>query len=145
VETLKRSLIPLALVVTPNLHEAETLTGRPVRSPAEMREAARIIFDLGPRFVLVKGGHLPDRALDILFDGNEYRELAAEKIPTVHTHGSGCTFSAAIAAGLAVGKDLVTAATEAKRYVTEAIRFGYALGQGCGPLNQLWKQRAMAG
>lgn len=133
-EALVREILPLALVVTPNLHEAAALAGIPVGSPEEMEEAARRIHRLGPRYVLVKGGHLKGDALDLLFDGRAFTPFRAERIPTPHTHGTGCTYSAAIAAGLARGGPIAEAVGEAKRYVTRAIREGFALGRGTGPL-----------
>jgi len=131
---LVREILPLALVVTPNLHEAAALAGLPVGTPEEMEEAARRIHRLGPRHVLVKGGHLKGDALDLLFDGQAFIPFRAERIPTPHTHGTGCTYSAAIAAGLARGLHLSEAVGEAKRYVTRAIREGFAVGRGVGSL-----------
>jgi len=131
---LVRALLPLALVVTPNLHEAAALAEMPVGTEEEMEAAARRIHGLGPTWVLVKGGHLKGAPVDLLFDGREVRPLTAPRIPTPHTHGTGCTYSAAIAARLAGGATVVEAVTEAKRYVTAAIRQGFALGRGVGPL-----------
>ncbi|MBI2460707.1 MAG: bifunctional hydroxymethylpyrimidine kinase/phosphomethylpyrimidine kinase [Candidatus Rokubacteria bacterium] len=131
---LVREILPLALVVTPNLHEAAALAGLPVGTPEEMEEAARRIHRLGPRHVLVKGGHLKGDALDLLFDGQAFIPFRAERIPTPPTHGTGCTYSAAIAAGLARGLHLSEAVGEAKRYVTRAIREGFAVGRGVGSL-----------
>jgi len=127
-------ILPLALVVTPNLHEAAALAGMPVGTLEEMEAAARRIHALGPAWVLVKGGHLKGDAVDLLFDGREIRRVAAERIPTPHTHGTGCTYSAAIAAGLARGAEVPEAVAEAKRYVTAAIRAGFPLGRGVGTL-----------
>ncbi len=133
-EALLREVLPLALVVTPNLHEAAALAGVPVGNPEEMEDAARRIHRLGPRYVLVKGGHLKGEALDLLFDGRAVTPFRAERVPTPHTHGTGCTYSAAIAAGLARGAAVAEAVGEAKRYVTRAIREGFALGRGVGSL-----------
>lgn len=133
-EALLREVLPLALVVTPNLHEAAALAGIPVGNPEEMEDAARRIHRLGPRYVLVKGGHLKGEALDLLFDGRTVTPFRAERVPTPHTHGTGCTYSAAIAAGLARGAAVAEAVGEAKRYVTRAIREGFALGRGVGSL-----------
>lgn len=127
-------ILPLALVVTPNLPEAAALADMPVGTLAEMEAAARRIHALGPTWVLVKGGHLKGDAVDLLFDGREVRPFAAERIPTPHTHGTGCTYSAAIAAGLARGAEVPEAVAEAKRYVTAAIRAGFPLGRGVGTL-----------
>jgi hydroxymethylpyrimidine/phosphomethylpyrimidine kinase len=131
---LVREVLPLAWVVTPNLHEAAALTGLPVESEADMEGAARRIHALGPRHVLVKGGHLKDSATDILFDGRTFTRFPGARLDSTNTHGTGCTFSAAIAAGLAHGKDLHAAVTAAKAYVTAAIREGFQVGRGVGAL-----------
>jgi hydroxymethylpyrimidine/phosphomethylpyrimidine kinase len=128
-------LLPLAALVTPNLAEAAALAGRPVRDIAEMRQAALRIRESGVRAVLVKGGHLSDTAIDILLDGDEWYEFPAPHIETRHTHGTGCTYSAAIAAGLARGSALPAAVARAKRYITAAIRTNPGLGHGSGPVN----------
>jgi hydroxymethylpyrimidine/phosphomethylpyrimidine kinase len=99
-----------------------------------MEAAARKIHALGPRWVLVKGGHLKGEPVDLLFDGTRLERLTAERVPTPHTHGTGCTYSAAIAANLARGAGVPEAVADAKRYVTAAIRGGFALGRGVGPL-----------
>ncbi|HLA78177.1 MAG TPA: bifunctional hydroxymethylpyrimidine kinase/phosphomethylpyrimidine kinase [Vicinamibacteria bacterium] len=130
-------LFPLALLVTPNLEEAEAMLGRPVRELGAMREAARALLSLGARAVVVKGGHLAGDAVDVFFDGRTFEELAAERIPTANTHGTGCTFSAAIAARLALGADLPAAVRGAKAYLTEAIRRSYSVGHGHGPVDHL--------
>lgn len=136
-KALVRSLLPLATVVTPNLDEAEALTGRKVSSRDEMREAARAILALGPKHVLVKGGHLAGDApaVDILFDGRDFHEFSAPRIATKNTHGTGCVFSAAITAGLAKGRSVADAVGEAKEFVSEAIRHGLDIGHGQGPVN----------
>jgi hydroxymethylpyrimidine/phosphomethylpyrimidine kinase len=133
-EALIREILPLALVVTPNLHEAEVLAEIPVKDREGMEEAARRIHRLGARAVLVKGGHLKEDALDLLFDGRAIIPFTAERIQTPHTHGTGCTYSAAIAAGLARGLPLTEAVGRAKEYVTRAIREGFAVGRGVGSL-----------
>ncbi len=133
-QALVEAILPLALVVTPNLHEAAALAGFPVSDLEEMEAAARRIHALGPRWVLVKGGHLKGDAIDLLFDGRTLSRFAAERVPTPHTHGTGCTYSAAIAAGLARGAAVPEAVAEAKRYLTAAIRAGFALGRGVGSL-----------
>lgn len=127
-------ILPLALVVTPNLDEAAALAGMPVETPAEMREAARRIHALGPRAVLVKGGHLKTDATDVLWDGRELTGFDAPRIESSNTHGTGCTFSAAIAAGLARGRALPEAIREAKAYVRRAIQEGVQPGHGVGVL-----------
>ncbi|MDQ7851222.1 MAG: bifunctional hydroxymethylpyrimidine kinase/phosphomethylpyrimidine kinase [Armatimonadota bacterium] len=139
VEALRRLLLPLALVVTPNLPEAAALAGRPVRTSAEMEEAARAIVALGPRAVVVKGGHLQagEEAVDLFYDGREVRLFAAPRVHTRHTHGTGCIFSAAIAAGLAKGLEPPEAVAQAKRFVTAAIQGGLPLGGGHGPADPM--------
>jgi hydroxymethylpyrimidine/phosphomethylpyrimidine kinase len=131
---LVREVLPLAWVVTPNLHEAAALAGMPVESEADMEAAARRIRALGPRHVLVKGGHLKDSATDILWDGRAFTRFTGERLDSTSTHGTGCTLSAAIAAGLARGRDLPAAVREAKAYVTAAIREGFRVGRGVGAL-----------
>ena len=131
---LVRDVLPLAWVVTPNLHEAAALAGVPVESEGDMEVAARRIHALGPRHVLVKGGHLKDSATDILWDGRAFTRFEGERLDSSNTHGTGCTFSAAIAAGLARGRELGDAVREAKAYVTAAIRNGFAAGRGVGVL-----------
>lgn len=141
VATLRSALLPLAEVVTPNLPEAQTLTGRPVETLAQMRDAARVIADLGPRHVVVKGGHSASAPVDIYFDGERFVEFAAERIATRHTHGTGCTFSAAITALLARGERVEAAIAGAKQYITEAIRAAPGIGGGHGPVEHFWRQR----
>jgi hydroxymethylpyrimidine/phosphomethylpyrimidine kinase len=131
---LVAQLLPLALVVTPNLPEAVALAGIPVSSEAEMEDAARRILALGPRYVLVKGGHRTDSATDILWNGRELTRFPAPRVASTSTHGTGCTLSSAIAAGLARGQALGDAIREAKAYVTAAIREGFQPGHGVGAL-----------
>lgn len=131
---LVKEILPLALVVTPNLHEASALADMTVVTEAEMEEAARRILALGPRHVLVKGGHLAGAATDILWDGRTVTRVSAPRLDSANTHGTGCTFSAAIAAGLARGRGLADAVREAKAYVTAAIREGFPVGRGVGAL-----------
>ena len=127
-------VLPLALVVTPNLPEAESLAGIPVASRPDMEEAARRIHRLGPRYVLVKGGHLKGDAIDLLWNGKAFTAFRAPRIDSGNTHGTGCTLSAAIAAGLARGQAIGDAIRDAKAYVTRAIREGFAAGRGVGQL-----------
>jgi hydroxymethylpyrimidine/phosphomethylpyrimidine kinase len=136
---LVREILPLAWVVTPNLHEAGALAGMAVQTEADMEDAARKILALGPRHVLVKGGHLKDSATDILFDGRTVTRFAGARLESTNTHGTGCTLSAAIAAGLARGRELPAAVTEAKAYVTAAMREGFAAGRGVGVLRHFVK------
>lgn len=140
VATLKAQLLPRATLVTPNAHEAAHLTGRALRTVDEAKEAARQIYDLGPQAVLVKGGHLEDEAeaVDVLFDGTHFRTWRSARIDTPHTHGTGCTYAAAIAANLARGFDLYASIDRAKRYVAEAIRHGLPLGSGHGPTHHFY-------
>jgi len=132
---LRAALVPLATLVTPNLAEAEALTGRRVRTVAEMRDAARALRDLGAAAALVTGGHLPDRACDVLATADGLHELDAARVDVGPTHGTGCTLSAAIAAGLATGVPLVEAIGRAKRYVTRALAAAASLGAGGRPLD----------
>ena len=129
------TLLPLALVVTPNLYEAGLLAGMEVNDRVSMEEAARRVKALGPTYVVVKGGHLEQEACDLLFDGRSFRAYAAPKLATICTHGAGCTFSAAIAAGLAKGQEVAEAVAMAKTFVTQAIAAGIPIGQGHAPLN----------
>jgi len=135
VDAYVRRLFPLATVITPNLLEAEALLGRPVRTLEDMRQAARELRERGPRSVLVKGGHLEGDPVDVFHDGSRLEELPAPRIRTKNTHGTGCTYSAAIAARLALGAELLEAVRGAKEYVTEAIRGAYSVGKGHGPLD----------
>jgi hydroxymethylpyrimidine/phosphomethylpyrimidine kinase len=133
----RERLFPLAEIVTPNLAEAETLLARPVRSVEAMARAARDLHSLGPRAVLVKGGHLEGDPVDVFFDGERTEELRAPRIATRNTHGTGCTLSAAIAARLALGVEALEAVRGAKAYLTDALRGAYALGRGAGPVDHL--------
>ncbi|MBX7256053.1 MAG: bifunctional hydroxymethylpyrimidine kinase/phosphomethylpyrimidine kinase [Candidatus Hydrogenedentes bacterium] len=139
-EALIRHILPLAYVVTPNTSEAAVLTGSPIETADAMQDAAREIYDLGPRHVLIKGGHMSgDVVEDLLYDGRAFHTFRASRIDTKNTHGTGCTLSAAITAYLAKGSSTVTAVEAAKSYVTEAIRRSLALGSGHGPLNHVWQ------
>ena len=139
VAALRTRLIPLATVVTPNLPEAEELTGMKLRSTEEIEEAARRIVALGARNVVIKGGHRKGPAVDLFYDGKKFRALYAPRIRTTSTHGTGCTFSAAIAANLAQGKKLETAVTLAKQFITEAIRQGFRVGAGHSPVHHFYR------
>lgn len=135
-DRLINQLLPLAFLVTPNMHEAAILSQMKVGTLDDMKQAARIIKTLGPQYVLVKGGHLPDKAVDILYDGQDFVFFSADKIETKNTHGTGCTLSAAIASFLGMGLSVKMAVERAKAYLTEAIiNSNYlAVGQGNGPL-----------
>ncbi len=136
VRALRERLLPLATLLTPNLHEAAALLGGPLEGESAMREAARALCALGPEAVLVKGGHgSGPEAVDVLWTGREALRLVAPRIDTPHTHGTGCTFSAAVTARLALGDDLVRASRIAKTYVTRAILRAPGLGAGPGPLD----------
>jgi hydroxymethylpyrimidine/phosphomethylpyrimidine kinase len=130
-------LFPLAAIVTPNLHEAEALLGRPVRDLAAMGRAARDLHALGARAVLVKGGALAGDAVDVLFDGSRVQEIAGPRVETANTHGTGCTLSAAIASRLALGDDLLAAVRGAKAWLVEGLRRSYAVGRGRGCVDHL--------
>lgn len=140
VTALRDELIPLATVLTPNVPEAEALTGMTIKSLAQQRDAAARLVDMGARVVVVKGGHLSGRAVDVWHSGTKVIELDAERIATQHTHGTGCTFSSAVAACLALGQTPEEAARRAKEYVTGAIRHAPGLGHGHGPLHHFWMQ-----
>ena len=139
VEAVKARLVPLAALVTPNIPEAETLTGLSIDKDEDMKEAARRIVAMGARTVVVKGGHRDGPATDLFFDGAAFTEFSSERFDTVNTHGTGCTFASAAAAGLAQGKSVLEAVAQAKEYVTEAIRNSYPLGQGHGPVHHFYQ------
>jgi hydroxymethylpyrimidine kinase/phosphomethylpyrimidine kinase len=134
-KALRELLIPLAFVVTPNLPEASVLAGIEVNSLKTMKEAARHIYNLGARNVVVKGGHMKGEIVDLLFDGNTFYEYPTPRIPTKNTHGTGCTFASALATELAKGGTVQTAVERAKSFMTTAIRFSLSLGRGHGPTN----------
>jgi len=133
----RERLFALAEVVTPNLPETEALLARPVRTLEAMKQAACDLHALGPRAVVVKGGHLEGHPVDVFFDGQRIEELRAPRIDTRNTHGTGCTLSAAIAARLALGQEPLEAVRGAKAYLTEALRGAYTLGRGAGPVDHL--------
>lgn len=135
IEALKTRLLPHTFLLTPNLEEAALLSGMEVRDIAAMRTAGERLLGMGPRAVLVKGGHLSGSATDILLYKDGCVEFPADRIDTPHTHGTGCTFSAAITASLAKGQNLIDAIRTAKQYITEAIRTNPGRGAGAGPVN----------
>jgi hydroxymethylpyrimidine/phosphomethylpyrimidine kinase len=138
VAALTGDLLPLAALVTPNLPEAEVLTGMAVRTIEDQREAARRIVGLGARAVVVKGGHADSADIvDVLFDGHSFTEFRQERVPGTSTHGTGCTFSAAITAQLALGRGIHEAIPLAQAYVVKAIRNAPGLGHGHGPMGHL--------
>jgi hydroxymethylpyrimidine/phosphomethylpyrimidine kinase len=128
-------LFPRAALITPNIPEAEALTGVQVRDLAGMRRAAEALHEMSGASVLVKGGHLTDSATDILLHDGLFHEYSGQRIDTPHTHGTGCTYSAAITACLALGVPLPEGVARAKRFIQEAIRTNPGLGAGCGPVN----------
>ncbi len=140
VAALKEKLLPLALLVTPNAHEAAHLGGMQVSNVDDAKEAARRIHAMGTRAVLVKGGHLQGEkeAVDVLFDGAHFHTFSAPLVPTKHTHGTGCTYAAAITANIAKGCSLRESIARAKRYVTDAIRHGLDIGHGYGPTHHFY-------
>jgi len=147
VEALRHRILPLAVLVTPNLPEASGLAGFRVDTAASMKEAAEAIRSFGPQAVLVKGGHLSgDRSDDLFFDGTRLLWVEGERIDTPNTHGTGCVLSSAIAAHLARGEPLGDAVGKGKAFVTEAIRHGLVLGHGIGPVSPAWRliERAQA-
>jgi hydroxymethylpyrimidine/phosphomethylpyrimidine kinase len=135
VEALQTFLLPNVFLLTPNLDEAAVLTSCEVRDLTGMKHAARKLAGMGPQAVLVKGGHLAGDAVDVLFHRGEWTEFTSPRIETRHTHGTGCTFSAAITASLASGHDLAESIRRAKRYITAAIGNNPGLGEGAGPLD----------
>jgi hydroxymethylpyrimidine/phosphomethylpyrimidine kinase len=139
IETLKSRLIPLATVVTPNLPEAEQLTGIRGTRLEDLKEAARRVVGMGAKSVVIKGGHRKGPAADLFFDGKNFRTFTAARVRTQNTHGTGCTFSAAIAANLAQGEKLEQAVARAKTYITRAIRKSFAIGSGHSPVNHFYE------
>ncbi len=142
VAALHARLLPLADVLTPNVPEAEVLTGLTIRTVDDLRTAAAQLVAMGARSVVVKGGHLTGPAVDVWHDGLHWEEFSSERIHTPHTHGTGCTFSSAIAAGLANGLETGAAIRAAKAYVTGAIEHAPGLGSGHGPLQHLWNLKS---
>ena len=140
INALKTDLIPLVDIITPNIYEAELLTKLKISSLDDMKDAATHLIKLNCNYVLVKGGHLKnsDFSIDILYDGNRFDEFKSKRIDTKNTHGTGCTYSSAIAANLAKGLNIQKSVENAKKYVTEAISNSFNIGKGNGPLNHYW-------
>ena len=140
-DAIRTELFPRATVVTPNLDEVRLFTGIEVTDLTGAREAARALHALGPRWVLVKGGHMRNdpECVDLLYDGSEFLELPAERIDTKHTHGGGDTMASSITVALARGASVPDAVRFGKRFVTESVRNAYALGSGVGPVSPLWR------
>lgn len=139
-DTLIGSIIPLATVLTPNIPEAEEIVGKPLETAEDLRDACREIYAMGAQYVLLKGGHLNETcdAEDLLFDGTAFLTFSAKRIPTKNTHGTGCTFSSAVTANLALGKSVPEAVAAAKEYITAAIAHALPLGHGHGPTNHFY-------
>ncbi|BCJ93119.1 hydroxymethylpyrimidine/phosphomethylpyrimidine kinase [Anaerocolumna cellulosilytica] len=131
-------IVPLAYILTPNIPEAETMTGLSITTVEDMKIAANRIYSMGSKYVLLKGGHLKGAALDLLYDGNSYTTYSSERILTKNTHGTGCTFSSAITACLAKGLPVEKAIDKAKEYITGAIRHALPIGKGHGPTNHFF-------
>ena len=140
IKYLSEELLKRATVVTPNIAEAEVLSGLAIKDPAGMEAAARKIVERGARAVVVKGGHM-EKAIDILFDGVEMLRFGGDHLKSENTHGSGCTFASSIASQLASGRPLREAVLLAKAYVTKAIENGYSIGKGPGPLDHFYRVR----
>jgi hydroxymethylpyrimidine/phosphomethylpyrimidine kinase len=139
VGAMKAELLSHAFVVTPNVPEAEVLAQREIHTEDDLRDAARRIHALGPRAVLIKGGHFPSAdVMDLLYDGHRFTEFRAERVESTSTHGTGCTFAAALTAHLAIGRPLEEAIPLAQQYVAGAIRNAPGLGKGHGPLGHFW-------
>ena len=152
VVTLRELLFPLADLITPNIPEAEVLTGKALCSDEDFQEAARLVHSMGARAVLLKGGHRPrpqidadlglNEVIDLLYDGREFQSIPGPWVNTPHTHGTGCTLASAIAAGLAQGLELHPAILQARTYLTKALQAGFVVGQGISPVHhfhQWWK------
>lgn len=138
IDTLIEKIVPRATLLTPNIPEAEKIAGMKIHSLADMEEAARVIHKMGCSAVLVKGGHAVGDATDVLFDGENFTHYTAERINTKNTHGTGCTYSSAIASNLALGHSPAEAVGRAKNYVTTAIRHSLAIGKGNGPTHHFY-------
>jgi len=140
VKTMGEMLIPLAAIATPNRYEAQILAGMEIHTLEDMQAAAQRIYKLGARSVLLKGGGMSGdlKAVDVWFDGDRLEVLGTEVIETIHTHGTGCTLSAAIAANLALGKSRFQSVVDAKNYVTEALKYALAIGKGQGPVGHFY-------
>jgi hydroxymethylpyrimidine/phosphomethylpyrimidine kinase len=141
IEAFKSALIPVTFLLTPNIPEAEALTGLRIQDARSRREAARRLVSLGASAVVIKGGHLPSSdIIDLLYDGNRFQEFSSERVAGQNTHGTGCTFAAAMAAHLALGHELENAIPEVQRYIAGAIRNAPMLGRGHGPMNHFWER-----
>ncbi|MFX3623567.1 MAG: bifunctional hydroxymethylpyrimidine kinase/phosphomethylpyrimidine kinase [Ectobacillus sp.] len=146
VQALKSHLLPLATVVTPNIPEAEVLTGMAIRTLEDRKQAAQHLRELGVQYVVIKGGHdeLEEKAIDMLYDGSEFFYFESKRIETKNTHGTGCTFAAAVTAELAKGNDVREAVATAKAFIQAAIEDDLQIGQGHGPTNHWAYQKRNA-
>lgn len=138
-ETLIKKLIPISYIITPNIPEAEEISGRKIKDIEDMKEVGREILKLGPQYVLMKGGHLDGDAVDVLIGDDVFEVFKSEKINRKNTHGTGCTLSSAITSYLALGFDIVNAVKHSKEYITNAIRYSFDIGNGIGPVNHFYK------
>ena len=140
VASLQEKLFPLATIVTPNRYEAEISSNLTINNLKDMKAAAQIIYQKGASSVLIKGGSMSEdlRGVDVFFDGRDYRILRTEIVDTKHTHGTGCSLSAAIAANLSLGKDILSSVVAAKKYVTEALKYSLDIGRGTGPIGHFF-------
>lgn len=144
-DTLIKELLPLATIATPNIPEAEVITGLEIKSLKDMEKAALKIYEMGSENVLIKGGHRADDAIDILFDGQKIKHYKTQRIETKNTHGTGCTLSASLASNLANGLTPEIAVTESKDYITTAIKHSFSIGKGVGPTNHFYTLYKNAG
>ena len=140
VQSLIKYLFPVAYLVTPNLHETSIITGINVVTVSDMQKAAKVIKSMGAKNVLIKGGHLEGDAIDILYEGDEFIEFKSPRLSVIHTHGTGCTYSASIASNLAHRFDLKTAVSKSKKYITNAIKNAFPIGKGISPVDHLHNQ-----
>ena len=138
-ENLIKYLIPIAYLITPNVPEAEEITGMKIETVEDMKKAGKKILDLGPKYVLVKGGHLDGDAVDVLMGEDIFEVFTSERLDRKNTHGTGCTLSSAITSHIALGYDVVEAVRRSKEYITEAIRHSFDIGHGVGPVNHFYK------
>lgn len=144
-ETLIKKLLPLAMVVTPNIPEAEVMTKMSIRNFAQMEEASKVIYQMGAKSVLLKGGHLEKDSTDLLYNGREFHYFSSPRIATKNTHGTGCTLSSAITANLARGYSLQESVSQAKEYITIAIQHSLSIGKGVGPTHHFYSLYKKAG
>jgi len=138
-DALISQILPFADVLTPNLLEAERIAKMGIETVYDMEQAAKVIYQFGVKYPLIKGGHLEGDAVDVLYDGQGFTHLVSERIETKNTHGTGCTYSSAIASNLALGFDVKEAVRRGKEYITEAIRWSKDIGQGHGPVNHFYQ------